>query len=87
MHRNSLARNLYPHVTAFDCYGPHSRFNGTSDDFAELVDKPETEWPLNHQAVHYLFPNTTLSFTHAFDGDTPVVTMSRVFPGDSVGER
>jgi phenylpropionate dioxygenase-like ring-hydroxylating dioxygenase large terminal subunit len=87
VHKDSLARNLYPHVTVFDCYGPHSRFAGASRDFADLVDKPESEWPkVNYQAVHYLFPNTTLSFTHAVDGATPVVTMSRVFAGNSVGE-
>ena len=87
VHKDTLARNLYPHVTVFDCYGPHSRFAGASRDFAERVEKPESEWPeMNYQAVHYLFPNTTLSFTHAVDGATPVVTMSRVFPGDSLGK-
>jgi phenylpropionate dioxygenase-like ring-hydroxylating dioxygenase large terminal subunit len=87
VHKDSLALNLYPHVTIFDCYGPHSRFSGASRDFADLAEKPESEWPpMNYQAVHYLFPNTTLSFTHAIDGETPVVTMSRVFPGSSVGE-
>jgi len=87
VHRESLARNLYPHVTIFDCYGPHSRFAGAGRDFADFIKKPESEWPdMNYQAVHYLFPNTTLSFTHSLDGETPVVFMSRVFPGASIGE-
>lgn len=87
VHRNSLALNLYPHVTIFDRYGPHSRFSGAGKDFASLVGKSENEWPeMSYQAVHYLFPNATLSFTHSVDGRTPVVTMSRVFPGDSIGQ-
>ena len=87
VHAKTLSPNLYPHVTAFDLYGPHSRFSGASRDFADLVGKPERDWPeMSYQAVHYLFPNTTLSFTHAVDGSTPVVTMSRVFPGSSIGE-
>ena len=56
-------------------------------DFAPLVESDESDWPeMNYQGVHHVFPNTTLSFTHAFDRKTPVVTMSRVFPGESVGE-
>ncbi len=87
VHKNTIAANLYPHVAIFDCYGTHSRFSGGSKDFAALVGKPEAEWPaMNYQAVHYLFPNTTLSFTHSFDTETPVVTMSRIFPGESIGE-
>lgn len=87
VHKDSLARNLYPHVTIFDRYGPHSRFAGAGRDFSVLVGKPEHEWSqMHYQAVHHLFPNTTLSFTHAFNGTTPVVTMSRIFPGESVGE-
>ena len=87
VHKDSIAPNLYPHVAVFDCFGPHSRFSGAGLDFAELLDKPEDKWPeMNYQAVHYLFPNTTLSFTHSIDRKTPIVTMSRVFPGNSVGE-
>lgn len=87
VHKDSLALNLYPQITIFDRYGPHSRFAGAGLDFAKLIDTPEADWPeMKYQAVHHLFPNTTLSFTHAFDRETPVVTLSRVFPGESVGE-
>jgi phenylpropionate dioxygenase-like ring-hydroxylating dioxygenase large terminal subunit len=87
VHRNTLAPNLHPTVALFDCFGPHNRFSGASSDFEALVDRPEEEWPwMSYQAVHYLFPSTTLSFTHSVDGETPVVTMSRVFPGESIGE-
>ena len=86
VHRKSLARNLEAHVTVFDRYGLHNRFAGADRGLAGLVGKPESEWPeCDYQAVHYLFPNTTLSFTHAVDGETPIMTMSRVYPGGSVG--
>lgn len=86
LHRDSLARNLIPYVTIFDHYGLHHRYSGPGVDFRELLDKPEAEWPTGgYQAVHYLFPNTTIAYTHAFDRKTPVVAMFRLFPGESVG--
>ncbi len=87
LHKNSLATNLYSYVVIYDHYGRHHRYSGPGLDFAEFLDRPETEWPASgYQAVHYLFPNTTIAFTHAFDGSTPVVSMFRQFPGDTVGE-
>lgn len=87
LHRSSLARNLYAYVELFDHYGRHHRYSGPGLDFAALVGKPEAEWPeLHYQAVHYLFPNTTVAFTHGLDGRTPVVAVFRLFPGASVGE-
>ena len=87
LHRNSLNRNLLSYVTIFDHYGRHHRYSGPGDDFLEIAGKPEDEWPGDgYQAVHYLFPNTIISYTHAFDGETPVVATFRVFPGQSVGD-
>ena len=87
LHRDSLAKNLYSHVALFDHYGRHHRYSGPGLDFGGFMDRPESEWPSGgYQAVHYLFPNTTIAFTHAFDGTTPVVSMFRLFPGETVGE-
>ncbi|MBW2499404.1 MAG: aromatic ring-hydroxylating dioxygenase subunit alpha [Deltaproteobacteria bacterium] len=86
LHRDSLSRNLIPYVAIFDHYGRHHRYSGPGVDFEELVDTPESDWPAGgYQAVHYLFPNTTFAYTHAFDGKTPVVSMFQLFPGESVG--
>jgi nitrite reductase/ring-hydroxylating ferredoxin subunit len=69
-----------------DHYGRHHRYSGPGVDFEELIDTPESDWPAGgYQAVHYLFPNTTFAYTHAFDGKTPVVSMFQLFPGESVG--
>jgi hypothetical protein len=36
-------------------------------------------------ACRDLFPNTTIAYTNAFDGKTPVVSMFQIYPGESVG--
>jgi len=87
LHKDSLSRTLVPYVVLFDHYGLHHRYSGPGLDFEALLGKPESDWPAaGYQAVHYLFPNTTIAFTHALDGKTPVVSMFRLFPGESVGE-
>lgn len=87
LHRDSLSQNLYPQVAIFDDYGLHQRYSGAGLDYAELLEKPESDWPpMSYQAVHAVFPNTTFAFTHALDGRTPVVSMFRLFPGAAVGE-
>jgi len=87
LHRDSLSRNLIPYVTLFDHYGRHHRYSGPGVDFTELLDRPESAWPKGgYQAVHYLFPNTTIAYTHALDGKTPVVSIFQLFPGDTVGQ-
>ena len=53
----------------------------------ELVGRPETEWPrTNYSAVHYIFPNTTFTYTDSIDGETPVFTLFRLFPGREIGQ-
>ena len=87
LHRDSLATTLYPYVEINDHYGLHHRYCGPGLDFAPCVGKPESEWPeIPYQAVHLLFPNTVITFTHALDGATPVTLLFRVLPGASVGE-
>jgi nitrite reductase/ring-hydroxylating ferredoxin subunit len=87
LHRDTLSVNLIPYVTLFDHYERHHRYAGPGLDFEPLVGQPESEWPeLHYQAVHYLFPNTIVTYTNAFDGKTPVVSLFRLFPGASAGE-
>ena len=87
LHQASLSQKLISYVSIFDHYGKHHRYSGPGIDFKEFLDKPESEWPDGgYQAVHYLFPNTTLAYTNAFDGKTPVVSMFQLYPGESVGQ-
>jgi phenylpropionate dioxygenase-like ring-hydroxylating dioxygenase large terminal subunit len=90
VHEQSLSLSQMPNVAIFDDYGRHQRYSGAGRDFAALVGRPEQEWPaMSYQAVHYLFPNTTIAFTHTLDLEglaTPVVAMFRLFPGSRPGE-
>jgi nitrite reductase/ring-hydroxylating ferredoxin subunit len=86
VHGRSLGGNVVPFVTIDDDYGLHHRYVGPGRDLEALVDKPESEWPDSpYSGVHYIFPNTTLSYTPSIDGVTPVFTLFRLFPGESVG--
>lgn len=87
IHRNTLAKNLYPHIMIYDQYGLHNRYCGAGKDFAKLIDTPEEQWPtMRYQAVHYIYPNTTLAISHSVDGESPMVSLSRVFPDGAVGK-
>ncbi len=87
LHQETLAQNLIPYISIFDHYGQHHRYSGPGTDFTDLPEQSEATWPTDgYQAVHYIFPNTTFAYTHAFDGKTPVVSMFQIFPGEQVGE-
>lgn len=87
VHGNSLGDQVVPFVTVQDLYGAHGRYVGPGRHLAELVGRPETEWPdSNYSAVHYIFPNATFTYTDSIDGETPVFTLFRLFPGDSIGQ-
>ncbi len=87
VHRNTLAKNLYSHTMIVDNFGLHNRYSGASKELAKLKNKSESEWPEScYQGVHYIYPNTNLSISRAVDGQTPMVSLSRTFPGSSVGE-
>jgi hypothetical protein len=54
---------------------------------AELVGKPESEWPSSsYSGVHCIFPSTTFTYTDSIDGETPVSALFRLFPGREIGQ-
>lgn len=86
-HPESLSPQLVPFLTIHDSFGRHHRFASPSRQLAELLDRPEAEWPATHySAVHYLFPNTILTYSDAIDGSVAVVAVNRSFPGRHIGE-
>jgi len=86
-HPQTLSPQLTPFLTIHDFFGRHHRFCGPSRALEQCVGKPEREWPAsNYSAVHYLFPNTVLTYTDAIDGAMPVLAINRSFPGDTIGE-
>jgi phenylpropionate dioxygenase-like ring-hydroxylating dioxygenase large terminal subunit len=87
LHRQTLARYLIPNISIHDHFGFHHRYAAPGLECQHLVDLPEEKWPESHyQAVHYLFPNTTLGYATAIDGKTPVLSVFSLYPGMKVGE-
>lgn len=87
VHSNSLGDQVVPFITIQDIMGIHGRYVGPGRHLESLVGKPEAQWPdSNYSAVHYIFPNTTFTYTDSIDGETPFLTLFRLFPGDSVGK-
>jgi phenylpropionate dioxygenase-like ring-hydroxylating dioxygenase large terminal subunit len=87
VHGQSLGDQVVPFVTVQDLYGSHGRYVGPGRALEALAGTPESEWPdSNYSAVHYIFPNTTFTYTDSIDGETPVFTLFRLFPGESIGK-
>jgi phenylpropionate dioxygenase-like ring-hydroxylating dioxygenase large terminal subunit len=87
VHGQSLGDQVVPFVTVQDLFGSHGRYIGPGRQLEALAGTPESEWPdSNYSAVHYIFPNTTFTYTDSIDGETPVFTLFRLFPGKSIDE-
>ncbi|MEM9751509.1 MAG: aromatic ring-hydroxylating dioxygenase subunit alpha, partial [Pseudomonadota bacterium] len=64
----------------YEPFGPHSRIGWPLREVAELLDKPESEWPEPaYGGVHYLFPNTIIFYGSVGAGE-PFVQVFRHFP-------
>lgn len=86
-HPQTLSPQLVPFITIHDSFGRHHRFASPARRMQAWVDLPEDAWPASHySAVHYLFPNTILTYSDAIDGGMPVIALNRSFPGRHIGE-
>ena len=86
-HPATLSPQLVPFITIHDSFGRHHRFASPARRMQEWVGMPEEDWPVSHySAVHYLFPNTILTYSDAIDGGLPVIALNRSFPGEHIGE-
>lgn len=86
-HATTLSPQLVPFLTIHDSFGRHHRFASPGRKIEELAGRPESEWPqMHYSAVHYLFPNTILTYSDAIDGSMVVVAVNRSFPGRHIGE-
>lgn len=87
LHRQTLAPFFRNDITVYDRYGRHHRVSFAQKDWADLVDKPESEWGLRPEGagIHYLFPNTIL-FAGAVSPGKSYLTVFRHYPGQTPGE-
>lgn len=86
VHKPSFGANVVPYVAVEDVLGSHGRYIGAAVDLKELAGIPESEWPdSTYNAVQILFPNVSLTLTDTVDRKTPMLTMFRIFPGETVG--
>lgn len=86
-HPATLSPQLVPFLTIHDSYGRHHRFASPARRMQTWVGQPEDSWPASHySAVHYLFPNTILTYSDAIDGGMAVIAVNRSFPGRHIGE-
>lgn len=87
VHSNSLGDQVVPFVSIQDKFGIHNRYIGPGRDIEAFAGKDESEWnDTNYSGVHCIYPNTTFTYTDSIDGDTPVFTLFRLFPGADVGK-
>jgi carnitine monooxygenase subunit len=85
LHASTIGQTHYSDIAVYDRFGPHHRISFPDKGAAQLVDKPEQDWPaMDYGAVHYLFPNTIL-FIGSIEPGRGYTQIFRLFPGDSVG--
>lgn len=84
-HAKTLAPYFISNVMACDQFGANYRITFPDVGLLELVDKPESEWPvIDFSAVHYLFPNTILFIGSTVPGKW-YFQVFRHFPGATPG--
>jgi len=83
LHKNTIGQKSINNRNTYDLFGPHVRIGFANKGIHQVNEKPSEEWVLPEcmSLVHYIFPNVSISGGH---GDT--IQLSRLFPGEDVGE-
>lgn len=80
LHASSIGQAFYTNRQVYDSFGRHYRVNFPELSVAELVGKPEADWPeTDYGGVHYLFPNTIIFFGAVVPG-VYFTQVFRLFP-------
>jgi phenylpropionate dioxygenase-like ring-hydroxylating dioxygenase large terminal subunit len=84
LHASTIGHTHLTNVAAFDSFGRHWRAHFAEKGLAELVEIPESYWPVpEFAAAHFIFPNTILVVGSV--GDDMLVRLFRIFPGETPG--
>ena len=83
LHRNTIGAKSITNRNTYDLYGPHVRIGFANKPILEQRHVPVEEWDMYgaFSLVHYVFPNISIS-GHPTTG----LMVSRIFPGQTVGE-
>ena len=85
LHASTIGATHYSGICHYEPLGLHHRVGFPDKGYADLVGKPEDEWPVNdYGAVHYLYPNTIVFFGAVAPGSY-FTQVFRLFP-DGVGK-
>lgn len=85
LHASTIGITHYSNIAVFDEFGPHWRIRFPTKALANLVGKPEGEWPeADYEGIHFLFPNVILVIGAIAPGQT-FARMFRLFPGPTPG--
>ena len=85
LHASTIGATHYSGICHYEPLGRHHRVGFPDKGYADLVGKPESEWPVNaYGAVHYLYPNTIVFFGAVGVGSY-FTQVFRLFP-DGVGK-
>lgn len=85
LHASTIGATHFSGICHYEPLGRHHRVGFPDKGYADLVGKPESEWPVNsYGAVHYLFPNTIVFFGAVGVGSY-FTQIFRLFP-DGVGK-
>jgi phenylpropionate dioxygenase-like ring-hydroxylating dioxygenase large terminal subunit len=85
LHASTIGVTHCSNIAVFDEFGPHWRIRFPTKALADLVGKPEGEWPdAEYEGIHFLFPNVILVIGAIAPGQT-FARMFRLFPGATPG--
>lgn len=84
LHKNTFGGAMFNRALYY-AWGPHQRVLAPSEELLKFEDSPETDWELEAMlgGVWTIFPHVSIA---SFDRGGRGVLISRLLPGESVGE-
>jgi phenylpropionate dioxygenase-like ring-hydroxylating dioxygenase large terminal subunit len=84
LHKNTFGENMFNQALYY-AWGPHQRVLAPTEDLLKFEDQPEPDWELEAMlgGVWTIFPHVSIA---SFSGGVRGVLLSRLLPGETVGE-
>lgn len=86
LHPTTIGSLAFSNIMTHEPFGRHMRLGFPRQEFAECIDKPESEWPATqYGGLYMMFPNLVINVNGLGNGPGQFYGISRVFPNDDVG--